>query len=105
MGKRTIETRGGRMDFDSIDWIDLCNQLGLYVKNPNEPVILSVCEPEDRFVKATIIASDMLGNPKLPYSYVRDQLEFMEEQAQITSFDKAWIRLHVNRILRDAGRV
>jgi hypothetical protein len=93
------------MDFDSIDWVDLCNKLGLHIKDPNEPVVLSICELEDRFLKATMIASDMLGNRKLPYSYVRDQLEYMEEQAQITPFDKAWIRLHVNRILRDARRL
>lgn len=103
--KKNVVTGSGIMDFDNIDWVSLCNQLGIHIKDPNTPVILSVCEPEDRFVKATIIASDMLGNPKLPYSYVKDKLEFMEEQAQITSFDKAWIRFHVDRILRDAGRI
>ena len=83
------------IDFDSIDWVQLAGM----ARNPI-PVILGILSNEERFRHASILAKAIMGNDNLGKRYVRDILEDEVEQQHMTSFDKAWIVLYVNRLNR-----
>lgn len=81
--------------FDDIDWVALAGMMG-----SRSPVILYMLTDEGRFQRADVLYKAVMGNDKLPKNHVRDELDWEIEQGKMTSFDKAWIVLYVNRMKR-----
>lgn len=88
------------IDFDSVDWMALLKTMGTRL-TPNTPVIIDMLTDEQRFIRASEYTKHILGFEKIPKNYVRDRLDSEIEDQLITTFDKAWIVLHVNRMLKD----
>jgi hypothetical protein len=88
------------IDFDSLDWVEMLNRVGVKLK-PKRPVLLGMLSDEERFDSASKYMEHMMSLPKLPKNYLRDCLEDQVMEGCMTSLDKAWIVLHVNRLFRD----
>ncbi len=87
------------IDFNSLDFVALLSTMGINIDKA--PVLLGILDEETRFAKAMEYGRHLLEYENLPKNYLRDMLTEEVRQQHMTSLDKAWIVLHVNRILKD----
>lgn len=83
------------IDFNTIDWVSLVKAY------QPRPVLLSILSPEEQIDFAKKLVSSVSKLSKVPKDYCRDIVQLDVDKGEISSLDKAWIILHVNRIVRD----
>lgn len=86
-------------DFNSIDWVSLARGLGIYLPS-DEPFEMSKYSSIERQALAEHLADVVRNDPTLREHYVSDYLDNLIVGGSMTSFDKAWIRLLINRLLK-----
>lgn len=90
------------IDFDSIDWVALARSRGLYVGTQDD-VVLSLMPTDEREALAYCFAQELIYDNEMVLSSISDQLDELVEAGNITTFDKACIKLQVSRIAKAHG--
>jgi hypothetical protein len=94
-----LEQIPNNVDFDKVDWVVLARQLGL--KLSDEPIeITRLGTPYRQYLASVTMASRMV-DCNLRLEQINDELDEMMDERQITSFDKACIKLYLNRIVEN----
>jgi len=86
-------------DFDSIDWVALVRSMGIHLPT-GEPFVYEKWSATERQALAEYLTNTIANDPSLPKGYIADYLDDMVYDGRIATFDKAWVRLLVNRSLQ-----
>jgi hypothetical protein len=87
-------------NFDSIDWIALAGQLGVRIPGQYVKVELNRLETPYQQYKMAITLLSYLEQNNLPFDFIDDQLDMMQNYSPLTSFDKASVKLYAKREMK-----
>jgi hypothetical protein len=87
------------VDFDSIDWVSVCEAIGIKVRQPKMPVLLRILTDDERLSRALKLINILINMDKVPKDYVRDSLYDEVMDYKITSLDRAWIVYLTNKLM------
>ncbi|MMZ43618.1 hypothetical protein D1872_51800 [compost metagenome] len=89
-------------DFGAIDWVSLAKSLGIYLPTKDGVVHYRYYSDAERIALAEHLAQ-MVCQDSVTKDYITEELNTRVLRGEITTFDKAWIRLLMNRTLRNSG--
>lgn len=84
-------------DFDNIDWVGLAKQLGVRIPGQYVKVELTKLGTPYQQYKMAITLLSYLQQNNLPFDFIDDQLDMMQNYNPITSFDRACVKLYARQ--------